>query len=984
MPFRPGAPTPMSCVKLKPLRRTCVPTPARALGFIGILAGLGLIAAARGTSPTQGPASPSRPLWTGSRVHGTPDPPLPYMVEPAFPRLTFERPIDVAQPAGLDRLFVAEHTGRIYSFPIDPSVERADLAVDLSQSLKPFDALYAFTFHPRFAENRQVIICYIIGNELPDGTRVSRFRVTDENPPRIDPSSEQVLITWLSGGHNGCSLQFGPDGFLYISTGDATAPSPPDALDTGQNLDDLLSCILRIDVDQRDDARGTAYRIPDANPFRNVPGARPEIWAYGFRNPWRMSFDRATGELWVGDVGWELWELLHRVERGGNYGWSVMEGRQPVRPDAARGPTPIIPPVVEHPHSEAASITGGYAYHGSRLPALKGVYIYGDYQSGLVWGLRSNGREITWQGRLADTGLRLVSFGEDRSGEIYLVEYERTNQLYRLVPNPAQAPTGQFPLKLSDTGLFLDTARLIPTPGVLPYSVNAPAWNDGLHADRWLAVPGEARIRGGGDEPFQFPDGSVLLQTLSDGARRLETRMLHLEDDTWRPYTYVWNAEQTDATLAPAEGLPPDASRPHDVPARSECLLCHNPWVEKRTANFGRQSASPLGMQTTQLNRPAVGSSQNQLEYWRQLGLLEADIADWSKRPRLADPYDPNAPLEARARAYLHVNCSQCHQFNAGGTATIDLAASVPLDQMKAVDANPIQGSFGLDNARIIAPGAPERSVLYYRLAKSGTGRMPRAGSVLVDNEGVRMIGDWIASMGQRSSIPGLELLCNPQTPAVDVNAAVEQMANTPSTALALAHAYTSGSLSEQASLRVRELGKKHSKPEIRELFERFLPAEERVARLGDRFDVEALLALEGDVERGRRWIQSDAGANCRTCHRLEGEGGEVGPELVHLQKKYDRRALLRELIEPSRSIESAYAAHLVATADGQIQVGRLVERTAQTLVLRDAKNTRIEIPVGTIEQESTQTTSLMPEGLLRDLTAQEAADLIAYLLSLK
>src|SRR6185312_14204403 len=125
--------------------------------------------------------------------------------------------------------------------------------------------------------------------------------------------------------------------------------------------------------------------------------ARPEVWAYGFRNPWRMSFDQHTGALWVGDVGWELWEMIDRVERGGNYGWSIVEGHQPVLADAKRGPTPILPPVVEHPHSEAASITGGYVYRGSRLKELIGVYIYGDYQSGRVWGLRWDGKRVTWR-----------------------------------------------------------------------------------------------------------------------------------------------------------------------------------------------------------------------------------------------------------------------------------------------------------------------------------------------------------------------------------------------------------------------------------------------------------------------------------------------------------------------------------------------------------------------------------------------------------
>src|SRR5262249_7831081 len=152
---------------------------------------------------------------------------------------------------------------------------------------------------------------------LADGTRVSRFTVTKTDPPRIDPASEEIIITFLQGGHNGGDIHFGPDRMLYISTGDAASPDPPEPLNTGQDISDLLSSILRIDVDHREEGDPGAgprrnYTVPRDNPFVGLKGARPEVWAYGFRNPWRMSFDRQTGELFVGDVGWELWEMVHR------------------------------------------------------------------------------------------------------------------------------------------------------------------------------------------------------------------------------------------------------------------------------------------------------------------------------------------------------------------------------------------------------------------------------------------------------------------------------------------------------------------------------------------------------------------------------------------------------------------------------------------------------------------------------------------------
>jgi len=311
--------------------------------------------------------------WTTSRLVGSPDPPLPYVVKRVFPKLHFKEPLDMANTPAIDRLFVAEQYGKIYSFKNDPGIEQPDLVIDLHKEIPALTQVYGMVFHPGFETNRFVYICYVLKDGLPDGTHVSRFTMNRTDPPQIDPTTEKLIITWISGGHNGGCLKFGTDGYLYISTGDAASPDPPDPSNTGQDIKDLLSSILRVDVDHSEE--GKAYRVPLDNPFAQTPGARPEVWAYGLRNPWRMSIDRQTGALWVADVGWELWELVYRVERGGNYGWSIVEGPQSVKPNGRPGPTPILPPTVYHPHSEAASITGGNVYRGGRLPELVGVYI---------------------------------------------------------------------------------------------------------------------------------------------------------------------------------------------------------------------------------------------------------------------------------------------------------------------------------------------------------------------------------------------------------------------------------------------------------------------------------------------------------------------------------------------------------------------------------------------------------------------------------
>lgn len=944
------------------------------------------------------PGEPPRVPWTTSRFAGTPDPPLPYTVEPAFPKLALDRPVALDQPPDSNRLFVAELGGRLVSFANDPAVTTADVALNLATAHPAFGQVFGLAFHPQFLANRQVFICYTVRGRHADGTRVSRFILSRTEPPRIDAAGEEIVLTYPEGGHNGGCLAFGPDGFLYVSTGDATEPSPPDSLDTGQNVGDLLGSILRIDVDHRDGNH--AYRVPRDNPFVNLPGARPEVWAYGLRNPWRMSFDRKRGDLWVGDVGWELWELIHRVERGGNYGWSVMEGHQVVRPDARRGPTPIVPPIAVHPHSEAASITGGYVYHGTRLKDLSNVYLYGDYQSGKVWGLRYDGQRVVWQRELADTGLRIVSFGEDRAGEVYLLELERSNQVYRLVPNARADRPSTFPRTLSASGLFGSTHTFEPAPGVMAYAINAEPWADGARAERLLAIPGTARATVDRQGNWKLPEGSVLARTVTldqvegDRAsrRRIETQVLHLEAGSWRPYTYRWNDEQTDAELVVAEGssravtirdpAAPGGRREHVArfAARAECVLCHNPWVEARTTVFGRQSASPLGLTDMQLDR---GDQLRRL----------APVAERTEsRParRLVDPYDESADGNMRARAYLEVNCAHCHQFNAGGAATIVLASALDLAKTNTIEARPTQGTFGIDDARIIAPGAPERSVLLYRIAKTGAGRMPRVGSQRVDDRGVRLIADWIAQMpttaaGDSGVRAALAQVLDPAAAQSTRRDALGRLIGSTRGALALVCAIDRGDASPELARETARRARELPGAEVRDLFERFLPESERVQRLGATIDADALLALSGDPARGRRWFFADSAGRCHTCHKVGGQGTELGPPLDAIGSKYsDRRELLRQILEPSRLIDPKFATRTLATADGQIKTGLLVERNAREVVLRDARNETLRVKADDVAQEAALATSLMPDGLLADLTAQQAADLLAFLATLK
>src|SRR5260370_41126569 len=270
--------------------------------------------------------------------------------------------------------------------------------------------------------------------------------------------------------------------------------------------------------------------------------------------------------------------MVYGGKRGGNHGWSVMEGRHPVRPESRRGPTPILPPTLDFPHPEAASITGGYVYRGKRLQALIGDYICGDWVTRKLWGTRFERADpvdrIVWHKELAQSTLRIVAFGEDNDGELYFLNYDDPGGIYRLVPNDAIRDTSaSFPRMLSETGLFASVKNHELAVGVVPFSINAAQWADHATAERMVALPGETTVQMY-DSPIPIPEtffsgqiflpkDGVLVKTISlemerghpQSRRRLETQILHFDGSAWRGYSYAWNDEQTDATLVPAAGM---------------------------------------------------------------------------------------------------------------------------------------------------------------------------------------------------------------------------------------------------------------------------------------------------------------------------------------------------------------------------------------------------------------------------------------------
>lgn len=351
--------------------------------------------------------------------------PLPHELVRAFPKLRLRRPIVVTHAGDqTDRLFVLQQYGSILVMPNDPQVEEPRTFLDIESRVVYNDkqneeGLLGLAFHPNYRENGYFYLYYTT-TDAPHTSVVSRFKVSAEDPNRADPNSELELLRikqpfW---NHNGGGLLFGGDGYLYIALGDGGKANDPQG--NGQNLATLLGSILRIDVDRKADGRN--YAIPADNPFVNRKGARGEIYAYGFRNVWGMSYDARTGLLWAADVGQDLWEEIDLVKAGGNYGWNNREALH-----AFQGREPIagtIDPIWEYHHSVGKSITGGHVYYGKRLPRLQGHYVYADYLSGHIWALKYDAKagRTTANHLLVHSQKPIMGIGTDSKGELLFTD----------------------------------------------------------------------------------------------------------------------------------------------------------------------------------------------------------------------------------------------------------------------------------------------------------------------------------------------------------------------------------------------------------------------------------------------------------------------------------------------------------------------------------------------------------------------------------
>jgi uncharacterized repeat protein (TIGR03806 family) len=740
-----------------------------------------------------------------------------YQLVDAFP-ITFTDPTTLATPPGeTSRLFICQKGGLLRVIPnTNAATPTASTFLDLpalltargeSLSTSSENGLLGLAFHPSYASNRFFYLFYTPTRSGITYNRVSRFTAQAGNPNAADPASELVLIEQLDevNNHNGGDLHFGPDGYLYISTGDEGDQA--DARNNSQRITkDLFCSILRIDVDKRPgnlepnanpnpvdyplspppDAvirvGGIArYSIPIDNPYVHtslggnwngmfngtaiptgeLPFVRSEIWASGLRNPWRMSFDPVGGDLWVADVGGGQREEINIITRGGNYGWALREGsvngpksaQAPTNFDTLFGTRPIHDYTRGSGPTQGNSITGGIVYRGSRFSALVGSYIYADYVSGNIWSIRRSGPSgATTPVRLTGEG-GIVAFGRDPSNGDVLMANLSSDRIRRLIGGVP--PTG-YPATLSETGIFADLADLSPNPGIVSYSVNLPFWSDFGEKRRWFTIPAlNQSMTWSRDGEWAFPAGQVWIKhfdiELTRGnpatRRRLETRLLVRNSGGSYGVSYRWNEAGTEAALVPEEGVEFDLNIVENSTPRVQR------WSIPSRAScltcHTPQAGHALSSNTRQLNLTGNvnGFTGNQLTLLQAAGYFSNVPDPANVLPRHLRPDETGFPVEARVRSYLAVNCAYCHRSGGtGGTSPWDARPELMLDQMRMLN-EPAANNGGNTANRLIVPGSTAHSIILNRVAATnGFTRMPPLATSEFDQPGIALLTEWIHS----------------------------------------------------------------------------------------------------------------------------------------------------------------------------------------------------------------------------------------------
>lgn len=691
-----------------------------------------------------------RPSNTTCTAFARPGPAAPVKLERVFPDVQLTGLMMLAQrPNDPSRWYAAQRTGEIFSFAADGSSPATTMVANVAALAgKPVSTEFeggflGMAFHPSFAADGRLFVSFTTTGPSGYAEEIGALKSTDHGATFTSYTTvfryERQALYHCGGG-----ITFGRDGYLYFSFGDG-------ANDTnGQNTNVPFAKVHRIDVD--DVPAGATYGIPTDNPFRSG-GGFPTTFAWGFRNPFRLSVDRVTGDVWLGDVGEASFDEVNKVEIGKNYGWGCREGNAPY---AATTPTKcpstkgLVDPVIalEHAPPNSRSVTGGIVYRGAAMPEFQGTYVFGDFMHLEVYAMTTDpaSGEVKWP-VINTEGPRIAvtDFAEDVDGEIYASSV-LDSKIYKLVPSGLSRPS-TVPTKLSKTGCVDAADPTQPASGLVPYGVNVPLWSDGAEKGRWFALPDGKTIDVRDDGDFVFPVGSVLLKSFAIARSLVETRLLVRHDDgEWAGYSYEWDADGKDATLLTTGKSKTVGSQTWSYPSRTDCLRCH-------TEAAGRT----LGPEVDQLNGDFVYEQThriaNQLTTLEKIGVLSKPIGPVAASIQPLVPISGDAPTEATVRSYLHANCSHCHRPSGGaGQAQMDLRFSTPLSATNTCGVASGFDDLGVSGSKIVVPGHPESSILSLRVHATNAKRMPPMGTAMVDRTAVTAIDGWIAAM---ASCPG-------------------------------------------------------------------------------------------------------------------------------------------------------------------------------------------------------------------------------------
>ena len=720
-------------------------------------------------------------------------------ITPAFTNLRFQDPLVILPHPTQNRLFVASRQGLIEHFINDPNVSTKQVFLDLRNDVGVIwdGGFLGIAFHPEFGQagspNRNYFYVYFTakgpnGEHGPfscGGTcfscennrnffgaylRLSRFEVND-GTLTVNPNSElrMINVRAFNGTHRGGGMVFGDDGYLYLTIGDQARYT------TSQNIvSNFEGGVIRIDVDQRggnishaprrrmgvhtgesDEYTGVGYYVPNSNPFLDTNnGLFEEFVSLGHRAPHRMTKDRVTGEMWIGEVGGGSREEVSILQVGGNGGWPIYEGNL-FRNVSSCGSNNLpfglgtyTAPITDFQRGEANAIIGGYVYRGSKFPSLYGRYLCGGYSQDRLFVIdRDGSKEVI----TSFTPGGLITFGEDQNGELFMGRQNGNTTLYTLSASGGNPPAPQL---LSQTGAFKNLNTLEPEDGIIPYDMIEDFWSDAAEKDRWLAIPNNGSHNSAAEQiqfsengNWVFPRGAVLIKHFELGGQRLETRFeVKGDDDQFYYLTYKWNAQETDAELL-LGGLDETITvngqtQVWHYPSQSECLNCHQ-----------QAAGSVLGPKTRYLNRnityPSTGINANQLVSLSSIGILDQSISNAQANNFLtmATYDDPNASLEFRARSYIDLNCSYCHQPGTGNRAQFDARLTTDLEQQSLIY-GPIISPLSLNDPWTIVPQNVGRSMIHHRMNSTQTNvSMPPLAKNVVDQAGVQLIADWINSL---------------------------------------------------------------------------------------------------------------------------------------------------------------------------------------------------------------------------------------------